>query len=52
MTKRSIHTLLSVSTINKLKGYGKGRINAGIEIVLKMVESKKSTIVIVTEVTI
>ncbi len=52
MIKQLIHTSLSLSTINKLKGYGKGRINAGIEIVLKIAESKKSTIVIVTEVII
>ncbi len=40
--KRSVHTTLKPSTIAKLEEYGDGKLNKGIETVLKIAESKQN----------
>ena len=40
--KRSIHTTLKPSTIEKLEEYGDGKINNGIEKVIKIAESQQN----------
>ncbi|MDF1556735.1 MAG: hypothetical protein P1P80_00930 [ANME-2 cluster archaeon] len=43
-TKRSIHTTLKPSTINKLEEYGDGKLNMGIETVLEIAESRQNNV--------
>lgn len=39
--RRPIHTTLKLSDISKIKQYGNGRLNTGIETILQIAESKQ-----------
>lgn len=42
--KRSVHTTLKPSTIEKLEEYGDGKLNAGIEKVIEIAESRQKNL--------
>ncbi|MCL7414345.1 MAG: hypothetical protein M8353_12165 [ANME-2 cluster archaeon] len=42
--KRSIHTTLKPSTIEKLEEYGDGKLNVGIEKVIEIAESRQNNL--------